>query len=262
MRKAQDPRNHLPEPDSSEPDFSEVPPPAKAEQDVEEAARTAVAKVIARPITDLVMRGASLVESGSENAVAGQVIDQFTELLLLIADPARLPSEIAEKLAAQLATHLVASTLGPVGPVVVIFAGKLVGELTHQVLDGSEGDQDAVRAVEIAGTFADTQIGLLGDSEPFRELISQVVGSSVAAILPGEGQVPATTAVVAVYEVRSPPDDSEVVRIRPASFTVWIPEAAVAKRWKSGGYEYLRLTDGTIIRISPDGTAIRLRFSD
>lgn len=101
-------------PDASEAspeDLAERPPKAN----VEEAARGALADVIAEPITDLVMLGTSTVEPGSGDAAAGEEIDKLSEGLLDIVDPARLPSAMAEKVASHLTAHLLAVALGPAG---------------------------------------------------------------------------------------------------------------------------------------------------
>jgi hypothetical protein len=262
-----------------ETDIEEAPQVAAANQDVQDAARDALADVIAEPITDMAVLGARLVQPGIGNAVAGAEIGNLSEVLMDAADPARLPAEVVEKVATHLTAHVLTPALGPVGLVVAIFAGKFAGELTHQLLgSGQEAPdhQDAVRAVEIVGTFADEDLGRLAESEPFRDYVSDLVGESIVAILPGgqqapttrdgqqapatgEGKTPTITAVVAVYEVRSPEDD-EAVQVRPVSSAAWrcIPRKAVANRWRAGSYVYLTLTDGTRLEKAPNGIASQI----
>ena len=248
---------------------------------VEQAARKAVANVVAKPITDFVMRGVPS-ERGGVNAAAGEGIDKFCEGLTLIADPARIPSVVAEKVVAHLTAHLLAATtLGPIGPIVVFFAGKFASELTHEVVDGGRdaaGAEAAVGTIELVGGFADEQIGRLAESEPFREYLSDLISEPIAAIIGGDARAapdqradedtgrPATiTAVVAAYEVRSPAGGSgsterggpAAVQVRPASFAVLacIPKGAVTARWRSVSHEFLLLADGTLVKCRVHGAS-------
>ena len=256
--------------------------------------------MVAKPITDFVMRGVPS-ERGGVNAAAGEGIDKFCEGLTLIADPARIPSVVAEKVVAHLTAHLLAattlayplppldlllivfppSTPGPIGPIVVFFAGKFASELTHEVVDGGRdaaGAEAAVGTIELVGGFADEQIGRLAESEPFREYLSDLISEPIAAIIGGDARAapdqradedtgrPATiTAVVAAYEVRSPAGGSgsterggpAAVQVRPASFAVLacIPKGAVTARWRSVSHEFLLLADGTLVKCRVHGVS-------
>ena len=259
----------------------------KSRDPVEQAARKTVANVVAKPITDFVMRSVPS-ERGGENAAAGEGTDNICEWLMAIADPARIPSAVAKKVAAHLTAHLTdhllaATTLGPIGPVVVFFAGEFAGELTHQVFyggQGAAGAEAAVGTIELADGFADAQIGRLAESGPFREYLGGLISEPIAAIIDGDARAapdqradegtgrPATiTAVVAAYEVRSPAGGSGstarggpvAVRVRPASFAALacIPKGAVTARFTSVSHEFLLLADGTLVKRRLDGASRR-----
>ena len=262
-------------PPVSEDDIGDIPPVAAANPDVEEAARDALAEVIAEPITDLVMCGIRLLEPSG--VAAGDGIDKVSDVVTAIADPARIPAQVAEAVVSHLAAHLLgAAVFGPFGPVVAIYAGKFAGELTHQTLDGGKDTPRAQRAeravttIEAAAAFTDAQIGRLAESAPFRDYVSDLTGKSIAAILPADdtvtrdisaepatGQARMVTAAVAAYEVRVPEDDPESVGVRPASLAILacILDQAVVGQWVSGMYQYLVLAGGTRIRrrIGRDG---------
>jgi hypothetical protein len=256
---------------------------------VEQAARKTVANVVAKPITDFVMRSVPS-ERGGENAAAGEGegIDNICEWLMAIADPARIPSAVAKKVVAHLTAHLTdhllaATTLGPIGPVVVFFAGEFAGELTHEVFYGGQdaaGAEAAVGTIELADGFADAQIGRLAESGPFREYLGGLISEPIAAIIDGDARAapdqradegtgrPATiTAVVAAYEVRSPAGGSGstarggpvAVRVRPASFAALacIPKGAVTARFTSVSHEFLLLADGTLVKRRLHGASRR-----
>jgi hypothetical protein len=241
--------------------------------DINEAASTALADLVATPITKLTMAGIGTLEDGGGNEAAGELVDHFSEALQNIVDPARIPAGLVEKTV----THLVSAataTLGPIGPVVAIFAGKFAGELTHQVLDADRdpaGIQSAENAIELADAFADARIGRLAESEPFADYLNDMLGKPIEAIVSEDasaaasrkkeretGKGPAITAIIAAYEVRGPasesdsasPGDSTPVRLRPVSVAVLecIPAKAVVRRWRSDSYEYLLLSDGTVVK--------------
>lgn len=254
-----------------------------AGRDVAKAAEKALADVVAVPITDVVMAGVMPLDGGGENLAAGVQIDKISGAMQEVVDPARIPSALVEKAVTHLLTHLLtpiaAAVFGPVGPVIAIFVGDFAGELTHQVLDAgrdSAGIQFAESAIELTGAFADARIGRLAESQPFSEYVSSLVGQQIVAIIDKDtstpasheaeratGRTPAITAIVAAFEVDIPPSrsgsdssaDSTTTRVRPASLAVLtcIPAAAVARQWKSGSHEYLRLTDGTLLRRRIDG---------
>jgi hypothetical protein len=241
--------------------------------DISEAASNALADLVAQPIIKLTTAGIRTLEGDGGNEAEGELVDHFSEALQDIVDPARIPAGLVEKTV----THLVSAataTLGPVGLVVAIFAGKFAGELTHQVLDADQdpaGIESAENAIELADAFADARIGRLAESKPFAEYLNDRLGKEIAAILSEDASAaasrrqereidrrPAITAIIAAYEVRVPAsksgpessDDSAAVRLRPVSIAALecIPDEAVVKRWRSGSYEYLRLSDGTLVR--------------
>jgi hypothetical protein len=252
--------------------------------DAEEAFCDTLAEMVAKPITDWVMLPMRPLEGNGENGATREGIDKTCKGLTLIADPARIPSAVVDKVVAHLTAHLLAATtLGPIGPVVAIFAGKFASELTHQALYGGRdaaGAQAAVDTIELTGAFADAQIGQLAESEPFREYVSGLISKPIAAIIDGDARAvpdqtadedagrPATiTAVVAAYEVRSPAGGSGstprggpvAVRVRPASFAALacIPKGAVTARFTSVSHEFLLLADGTLVKRRRDGASRR-----
>jgi hypothetical protein len=241
--------------------------------DISEAVSSAFADLVATPITKLTMAGIGTLEADGGNEAAGELIDHFSEALQDIVDPARIPVGLVEKTV----THLVSAAtaaLGPIGPVVAIFVGKFAGELTHQVLDADRdpaGIESAENGIELANAFADARISQLAESEPFTEYLTNLLGKPIEAIVSEDASAassrkkeqkisrrPAITALIAAYEVSVPAresgsgssDDSATIQLRPVSVAVLecIPDEAVVKRWRSGPHEYLRLSDGTVVK--------------
>ena len=248
---------------------------------VEEAIRSALADVISTPITNLVMATITPLDGSGKN-VAGEVqIDETSETWEVVFDPAKIPSAWVEKTVTHLMTPLATAAFGHVGLVIAIFIGNFAGELTHQVLDAGRDSariHAAESSIELTGAFADARIGRLAESEPFSNYVSSLVGENIVAVFDkhtrsgsavgrnagwATGDLPTIKVVAAAYEVKTPqsrPDSvshtgSTIVRIRPASFVVieCVPEKAVIKRWRLGVYEYLRLSDGTLLRRRIDG---------
>jgi hypothetical protein len=62
-----------------------------------EAARDALADLVAAPDAKLTMAGIRRFNDGGENEAVGELIDHFSEALQDIGDPARIPSRLVEK---------------------------------------------------------------------------------------------------------------------------------------------------------------------
>jgi hypothetical protein len=260
------------EPDPGDTGFGELEPDA-TDIDIRGAASQALADLVATPITKVTTASIRTLEGDDGNEAAGELVDHYCEALQNIVDPARIPAGLVEKTVTHLFSAATA-TLGPIGPVVAIFAGKFAGELTRQVLDADRdpaGIESAENAIELTNAFADARVGRLAESEPFAEYLNDLLGKPVEAIVSEDssaaashkkereiGRRPAITAIIVAYEVRVPAnesgsgssDDSATIRLRPVSVAVLdcIPTKAVVNRWRSGSYEYLRLSDGTVAK--------------
>jgi hypothetical protein len=224
------------------------------------------------------MRAARLLNGSGENAPT-EGIDEITEVLQTIVDPARIPSLLAEEAVTHLTRHITAVVLGlfgPAGLVVAVFVGKIAGELTHQALDADRNPnaiRDAESSIDFAGALADAGIDRLGESDPFRQFLSGLVSRPIAAIInrgdatapdaPAEHRVerasdrlPIVTVVVAGYHIDAPPVRSGLYssgNSKPApSFSSavleCVPTEAIASQWRRGSYEFLRLTNGAVIK--------------
>jgi hypothetical protein len=238
---------------------------------VGQAACDALAQVVAAPLTGAVVAGVRPLDGGSADIAAQGQIDGLSEALQAVVDPGRIPSAVIQKAVTHLLTPLAAAALGPVGAVVAIFVGNVAGDLTDQVLNTGRdiaAERLAENSIELGGALDDARIGRLAESQPFTEYVGGLLAQPIAAIISeaatphGERhrtmRAPAACVVVAAYEVDTPGDRSSstlsdeppAARIRLVSSAVMycIPESAVLGRGRASKYQYLRLSNGTIVR--------------
>lgn len=153
---------------------------------VGEAARDALGKTFAEPVTNVVAVGFRLLEGrggGAAAAEKAEQVDQVCEVAKAVVDPASVASSVVDKAVRHCTAQVLAAPLGPIGVGIAFFAGKLASELTHQALD-TGGDAAGTQGIELTGMVADASLGRLAESDVFRDYLTDLLSQPVIAILP------------------------------------------------------------------------------